>query len=500
MEEFKKDEILEEEASAKAQEPIRQKAEPETTEDVEVTAEEVADETEEALSEEKTELEAELEEIREMFQKELDAAKESNGTEMLIQELEEEATADEEEVIDLPLCDCCGENPRSRDYGEDYLYCDSCRESMKRYPLRFSGVLTLILSIALVIVTAYFSMSSLESSIVAADFISTLESGKTFSALQSGYSYLNSAEEGSVSKKVVRKMVDAYVNTGYFTDAGTLIETYFSETELKMPWNKKYQKIIDDSTVLQETYYAVSAVIEPVATGEKYDYEKIMEELEALKTVNPKEKGTSTVTEKYNETFIDYYKYVVMSVNEESLEAQLEQLKKVAENGEGYEWVYLSNLCGIAARAGDEETVNKTFEKAIEMNKEDMNAYIAKASYYRFLEEPDADKILEICAQAAENSFNGDVSYKQYEAIAYLIKGEGTLALESITEAISSVYTVQTCNLYALCGLYNGNTEIYDEMKELLESSGYEISELVTKYKNDEISIDEIIADNGGDI
>ena len=129
-----------------------------------------------------------------------------------------------------------------------------------------------------------------------------------------------------------------------------------------------------------------------------------------------------------------------------------------------------------------------------------MNAYIAKASYYRFLETPDADKILEICAEAAKNSYGGDVSYKQYEAIAYLIKGEGALALEAIEEAISSVYTVQSCNLYALCGLYNGNTDIYDEMKDVLEGAGYELSPLVEKYKKGKITIAEIIADNGGDI
>ena len=129
-----------------------------------------------------------------------------------------------------------------------------------------------------------------------------------------------------------------------------------------------------------------------------------------------------------------------------------------------------------------------------------MNAYLAKASYYRYLEAPDADKILEICAEAAANAYGGDLSYKQYEAIAYLIKGEGAVALECIEEAMNSLYTVQSCNLYALCGLYNGNTEIYEEMKTLLEDSGYEISPLVTKYKNGKITIAEVLADNGGDI
>ena len=63
-----------------------------------------------------------------------------------------------------------------------------------------------------------------------------------------------------------------------------------------------------------------------------------------------------------------------------------------------------------------------------------------------------------------------------------------------------SGYTVQTCNLFALCALYNGNDEIYDEMKNVLETAGYELSILVEKYKNDMITIEEALTDMGGDI
>lgn len=494
MDELKKDEILEE-AEETAEEAVEETVEA-PSEDAEPVAEEEIPEAEE-IAEEKSELEAELEEIRNMFQKELDA--QTNGTEMLIQELDEETAGSEEEEDFIP-CDCCGENRRSADFGEDYPYCDSCREAMKRYPLRFSGFLTIIVSILLLVGTAYLSSSTIDNWIPSLEGLMLYSEGKLYSGMESAYSGLGSGEKDTVSMKLVKETIDAYVATGYYSDAVSLIETYFTETQLKMPWNKKYTKIITDSTVLEETYYTVSDIIEPVANGLEYDYDEIIASLDALKEVNPKEEGKSTVTEKYNEAFIEYYKYVVMSVNEKSLEEQLQQLKKVEEVGEGYEWVYLSNLCGIAARAGDEETVNRAFEQAIEINKEDTNAYIAKASYYRYLETPDADKILEICAEAAKNSYGSDLSYKQYEAIAYLIKGEGAMALEAIEEAITSGYTVQTCNLYALCGLYNGNTDIYKEMKTLLAGSGYEISPLVEKYKNDKITIAEIIADNGGDI
>ena len=102
MDELKKDEILEEsEEAVEADAPAE-----ETVEDVETDFSEEIPEAEE-IAEEKSELEAELEEIRDMFQKELDAAREGNDTEMLIQELDEEVAAEEEE--NLPKCECCGE-------------------------------------------------------------------------------------------------------------------------------------------------------------------------------------------------------------------------------------------------------------------------------------------------------------------------------------------------------------------------------------------------------
>ena len=86
-------------------------------------------------------------------------------------------------------------------------------------------------------------------------------------------------------------------------------------------------------------------------------------------------------------------------------------------------------------------------------------------------------------------------------AIAYMLKGEGAVALETMDEYMSmSGYTVQTCNLYALCALYNGNEETYEQMKTVLETSGYKISDAVEQYKNDEITIVEILTDKEGEI
>ena len=212
------------------------------------------------------------------------------------------------------------------------------------------------------------------------------------------------------------------------------------------------------------------------------------------------EEGNS---EEINAVFVEYYRYVVMSVLGKEPEDLLAQLEKtaVADKDGSLQWVYLANYATVAAKCGDLELTELLYNKMIGTNREDTAAYIALASYYRYAETPDADKILEICEEAKENAYQNDITYMPYMAIAYLLKGEGSLALETMEEYMSmSGYSVQTCNLFALCAAYNGNDEIYNEMKNVLETSGYELSVLVEKYKNDKITIEEALQDKGGDI
>ncbi len=450
-------------------------------------------------------LEQELEDLRDMFQQELDAAAQTAQIGELIQELEgtEENPDEGEEEADALMCECCEENPRSREHGENYPYCDSCRESMKRYPLRFSGFLMILIMIVVFVTGAYFSMDYIDYMEPLADSASLMKEGKLVSGMQGYYSYISSTDPNKFSRRAVNDLLDGFISTGYFSDASSLINSIYDEDDLKKPWNRKYAEIAKTAQVLTDTYYAVMDVCEDVLSGKDYDYDEVMASLEALKSVNPKEEGKSEVADKYNEVFIEYYKLVTMSVSEKSIDEQLKQLEVVADcdKSEEMTWMYLSNYCATAAKAGDEELTNKLFKKAVSINKEDTDAYMALASLYRFAETPDPDKILAICEEAKENSFSGDTEYQIYTAIGYMLKGEGALALETMqAHMASNSYTVQKCNLYALCALYNGNRDIYKEMKEVLEQSGYEISDIVEQYKEGKLTIIEALQDKGGKI
>ncbi len=476
-----------------------------------------SDEEENTVSEEVTEEEAlpeeaekenglieELEEIRDMFQKELDKAADNEDEEgMLIQELDsDEEKEEDEEIAPEDLCQCCEEKIRFKEFDEDYPYCEDCRNAMKKYPLRKSGVFAFIASVVILVVSLYVSLPYMDDAFVISDASSNFQSGYVMSALQSYYSYFNGGKTGkAISKRALDEIIEGYNNLGYQADSTNLINTYFSEDELKRPWNKKYGDAAKNALVVTETFETVSKITEDAFAGKDFDYDKMVAELEALKTVNPIEEGKSQVTEKYNEVFIEFYKYVLMSIKKFPLTEQFEQLKYIDSIGKDQEWVYLSNYCAIAAKLGDEEAVNYSFEKLLKINKEDSSAFLSKANLYRFTETPDADKMIEACKEAEAILGTTDLSYKHSLAIAYLIKGEGSLALEEIKALFDSGrYTVQNCNLYALCALYNGNKDIYGEMKTLLKNYGYEISELVTQYKNGKMTIEEIIKDQGGDI
>lgn len=460
----------------------------------------VREETAEAVSEgenEANELYEELEELKDMFQQELDkAAAEAEQGELIqeLSEIEEEPNEDEDDA-EVRLCECCEENPCAEEYGEDYPYCESCREFMKHYPIRKSGIFMAVLVAAVIIATMVTSFSAVDDNLLSG--YAYKSEGKLMSSMQSYYYYLASADTNNVSMTAVKGLIDSYAKTGYMSDAVSVIEQYYSETDLKMPWNSKYRKIVEETELNTATYYAVSDVVAAPFSGEDYDYDEVMANLEALR-----EETDEDGNRLYSDLFIDYFTYEVMRLAEKPLEEQLSYLKEMdKKHKNGSEWVYLASLCSVAAKSGDEALTEDCFNRLMKINKQDQNAYTAYASYYRYLETPDPEKIIEICNEAAANAYSGDVSYKQYLAIAYLLQGEGSLALTEMGEFMSAgSYNVAQCNLYALIALYNGDTETYDSMKNVLQTNGYEISDLVEKYKDKEMTIEEVLADKGGDI
>lgn len=442
----------------------------------------------------------ELEEIRDMFQEAIDNASQEADESEVIQELEdfsEDSIEAEEEDEDRPVCECCGERPSSAQFGEDYPYCAECRELMKHYPLRIGGVIAVIMVIVLFAVSAYTGFGGLEKAITVLEAQTYSQEGRMLSTLNTLYSFISDYDQDS--KKVSKLIIDSFCRSGYISDAKTYIENAYTKDELNSPLNKKYKEIVKETDIFVATQEATQEIIYEAFRGADFDYEELAAKLDAVKeSYIDEEKGI-----KYSSALTEFYKAELMALKNMSPEEQLEVLKGIEENDEDnfYAWVYYPELCELAAKMGDKNLADEYFEKAKSLNIEDSNIYKAYASYYRFLEAPDADGMISVAEEAEKNLSQGDISYYSILATAYLIKGEGTLALETMREYMnSSRYSVSDCNLYALCALYCGNTQTYEEMKTTLETAGYTISSLVEDYKNGKMTIAEVLADMGGDL
>lgn len=461
--------------------------------------EELKDETPEAeKAQDADALVKELEEIRDMFQEAIDnAAQDEDGITELIQELEEFTEEEPEEREPLPLCECCGENEVSTLHGEGYPYCEQCRELMKRYPLRIGGVVAIIAMVVVFVATAYFAMGSAEKALTVLDARSHFKDNKMLSAVQTLYSF--ASDESNDSSKAIEMLIDGFVRTGYVSNAKEVIEANFTEKELEKAGNRKYKKLVEFIDSFVATREAVAGIVEDAFSGKDFDCDELLAQLEAEKEkFIDEEKGI-----KYNAALLDYYKYEALRFANAEPEKQLEALRAIEEGDKDdlAQWLYVGAMCEVAAASGDKELAEKYFERMKKNNSEDMKAYTAFALYYRYLEQPDADAIIALCDEAAKNAPQGDTSYYPALVIAYLIKGEGALAFDTMGQYMNAnYYTVPNCNLYALCAAYCGNNDVYNNMVETLKQAGYEISDLVVQYKNDKISIDEVIADKRGDI
>lgn len=449
------------------------------------------------------ELVKELEEIRDMFQQAIDQAGNENEEENTGAEEAQMLDGDdcehitEDEDSERPVCECCGERPASTNFDEAYPYCDECRELMKRYPFRIGGVIAVVVMFAVFAASVFFGFSGIEKTTDVLTACEMAQQGRMLSTLDSLYSYISVSDPGS--KKISKLLIDGFCRTGYIADAKDYIENNYTSDELKSPFNKKNKEILDKIDNFIATQEATQEIIYGAFTGNEFDYDSLVAELDALKEEFVSEKkGT-----KHNEILIDYYKAQLMQIKKKPLEEQVEVLKGIeAKDEDGFFlWLYGAPLCQAIAKTGDEAATKEYFEKLQEYNCENIDIYKAYASYYRFLETPDADAMIKIAEDAAKHSRSGDKSYNTILAMAYLLKGEGTLAFDTMQAYMaSSRYTVSDCNLFALCALYCGDAETYETMKKTLENSGYTISPLVENYKEKKITIQEALADMGGDI
>ncbi|MBQ6093598.1 MAG: hypothetical protein IJL00_07990, partial [Clostridia bacterium] len=453
--------------------------------------------------------------IRDLLQRELDHA----GDEPLIQELDEiePDPAEPEEIPEEERCVCCGERRRDLTRGEDYPYCEECRAVMKAAPLRLPAVLAMILTFVLAGVSLYFCALYIGDYNSLIDAETHYEANELSDAAALYASYMSQKQGAELagptdfpdaySVTAVKHLADTFVRMGYLGDANQLLTTYLGEKALARPWNKKYLAMTEDYAGLSETSKAINEIMQDILYyGETdVDYKERDEQLQAL-LLEQNEDGTP----KYNAAFVEFYRYVLLDLQKAKPQAMLEQLQRVQTLDENrHPWMYLSTMADLAAKVGDEALTKEYADACLAINKQEAAAYQAMANVYRFRDEPDADKILEIAAEEEKHlSSTGRAvpTYQELYAIGWLLKGDVEKAMQAmeaymgfITSSGTPGYSVTSCNLYALCSVLSGNQEGYDEMAQVFATAGMEPSKLIRQYQKGKITLTELLQDDGGE-
>lgn len=520
----KENNILDEEMEKASAEEVSE----EIQSDAEVLAETEAEtETEveaETEKDEQSELYEELEQVRELFEKTLKDEKEraERNDGELIQQLEDlEYHEEESPAEETKECEHCGNELPLSCFCEGRDYCETCREKMRRRPVRISGILTVAAMIIAFLASLYTSMTSVinitdPASVEYEYFFEGFDAymeDEIVTAVNGYTKYLEARQgSGNISMTALKHTIDCYDRMGAYTYAAELIENYFTEKELKLPWNIKYKNIITKNEQYSLTYTAITDLIGANATEDGYDFDKLIEETLALKNETD-DKGKA----KYSHFIIDLYTFdfrTMTDCDNEELYSYIEEIDKQYGKKENS---HLSTLCRYAALTGRTDVADKCFSRMMKLNSQNTDIYAACFNCYRFLETPDTDKMKEICDEMAEictelstecGVYNMDYLYNL--AITYLLQGEGSMAMEAMEELYSYInyygsyysgsYTTSTVNLYALVALYNGDTETYEWAKSVMEGSGHQLSDLVEKYKDGEMTALQVLTDKGGDI
>ena len=471
------------------------------------------------------ELVTELEGIRDLLQTELDKANDPDSVQgELIQELDEidETAVDEDDRDRAPkrICECCGENECDTSFGEDYPYCSECRKLMTASPAHAGGIVTLLLMVIVAVLSCIFlspdgasalmkgklteaataAVSSIDGYTALIDADVAYSDGKLIDAAIAYGSYIQQyGSNDSFSAVAVKRLVKIYYDLGSYNYAVSVADQY--SDKIPALQSGEFAEISD----FYKSYTATITALEPILgevlqSNKKTDYDKKSAELDELL-----EKGTDDNGTAYNAFVIEYYRYALMQNVDKSLEEQLKQLLKVEEIDKGeHVSYYMPTIINTYAKLGDSENAKKYFDKCVEKNAQDDNAYIFYANAFRFCEKPDADKILEIAKLAEENAPSTSQyppTYQSIYAIGYLFKGDGESAFKAISSYVDSgSITVSAADIYALCAAYINDDESYRKIEEMFKNASQEIDSNVKKYKKGKLTLEQVLTDVGGDI
>lgn len=479
-----------------------------------------------ADSEHDAALNKELEDLRDMFQKELDneteAAQNGETTEeaeepaesgettdgQLIQELDEEPDDDDTEqdkIAQDDLCKCCGENRRDTSLGDDYPYCPQCRELMKSNPFNLLGVVAVIVVIVLTgFVTGLLGKTDLTTLNTLLDANMSYEEGNVYTAENAYQTYFSSIGNSDVSFRAVKNTADIYARLGYYSYAAQTVNSYASKFQLSMPWNKYLNEYAEKQEELEKAQSLLNDNFYNLLNGLDFDKKETEKKLEEL-IKTEKEKGENG---RFALTYLEYVRYAILVRSDaDNYEEQIKQLKVIEETDtNGFEILYVQHFINLYSKIGDAENAQLYFDRLMQISKQEGYAYSYLADAYVKSGSANASKLLEIAKQAESSTPSSSFPYYyRVYALAYLIDAKYDDALENAKEFYNTYVSAAqaadsaTSNLYALCAVAAGDESTYKTIKKDCKASGITLSKSIEKYKNGKMTIAEVLEDKGGE-
>lgn len=458
-------------------------------------------------------LKQELEELAKTFQEELDKAKAQEAERLeaegeLIQELEDVQAleeAEDEEIPEQELCECCGERRRGTKKNPDSPYCYNCEKALRHYPFELLNIIIPALAIAFCFYACYIfsNYSGVYTSAQLADKYASQNKLYTASAAY------DTAAEKMQNKKINGEMVykrayECRYKSGMFADDAINTEV-FKDWELKLPHMKTVYASYLESLEMDATQSAISAIFYEYGDEEfdKLPYDEIIKKIEALNDEPAKvlplidgetEEEISTTApynikvQNYNRAMILYFEFYISAVCEKDYKTQISYLEKLREEFPEKTWIYAAMLGDLYNKTGKD--INELYKQMKKVNEEDSTADVVKATSLRI--NGKYDEAMKLCDKFIDKEDTYGYEFMRQKAICCLLKNDYETAYKFAYEAYTMSTIPVTANTLMICSVKNNKLDTYEEVEKLFKESDMDISKEVLAVKDGSKSVEDI--------
>ncbi len=468
----------------------------------------------------------ELEDLAKVFQEELDRAKAEarevaeHGTEdpeILIQGLEDVTehpsqteSVTEEAVPEEELCECCGEKRRGTAKNPHSAFCEECDAGLRHYPFDWINVLFALAAVCLVFFGGYVFAEHTEGFAAVCKADALRREHKMYSALDAYAEAAAILEDDKINAEYVYKREIVLAASLGFVNGIEEPAKNIQPWEMSLPHFSKVKRALLSGAEFTQTVTAAEELLSPYQTQkpDQIPYDDLLAKLEALKTQPVSEsdgnsqtaskKGYQAKAEKYSLPGVLFYQYYLALLSDRDLEVQLGFIEEIRETAPKELWLYGQFLGDLYAKTGRD--VTSICEQLEEANAEDGAPTLIRATALRM--QKDYDGAIALCEEkiAQGSDVEGDL-YRQI-GICNLLKGEYEAAYTAVNDGFqnSGNPSVQMCNTLALAALAAGRTDAFNEVKNLLENSGFTLSGEVTQYQSGVLTLEQILTEGDCDI